>query len=622
MIVLLPVGVLRVPFQLASGRPYSYLEELILTSLSEEAKGLDQLCVLFAIHRRIVIEVLVTLMYSGWIALDPVGTESGNRYCITLAGKRALRGKESAGTPLPAATTVRKAGMSVVLERTLGQVARNSEVSWQPRQQLNHIWNEATILPKRHVRDSVGPALLAPIVPRLPGEWIRDVGLPFPTRQGSDYAVLYADVVQKELLGVPHVWRSRLTEFVFEHLEEQGLSSRPGVVLPDEVRPLLANDTLEVDGRGEDLGASEVSPEEFQFLVGQEEHEEELVDFLSAAESWCVIVSPLTTRDRSQRVDTEIRKAIARGVSVAVLWSQDACEQSKLELNDVRTMLEEWGGLAEAQGGRGTALYNGSNLGGHGCVAIGDIEGTVCAMLGNFAWLGETKVGCAGASISCKTTSQGVIGVLVMGLVEMMQADRRTKDTAEELRLRSIGQKLRGQAASTREKRSNVDKDTLSERGQHGTDSSKALCKVSVVFGAQHYDFGLRDFRSAHTSIDVAIGKARWEGVVDLCWDLDRWAADSVEEVGVGLINDAQGGVDSKIDSLMEELKKTSRISVDRRRVGGYYIVDSSVVLLSSVNWANVGEQEPMGSVSEIGVRMEGEELVEAFRKKMKEKCG
>ena len=72
MIVLLPVGVLRVPFQLASGRPYSYLEELILTSLSEEAKGLDQLCVLFAIHRRIVIEVLVTLMYSGWIALDPV----------------------------------------------------------------------------------------------------------------------------------------------------------------------------------------------------------------------------------------------------------------------------------------------------------------------------------------------------------------------------------------------------------------------------------------------------------------------------------------------------------------------------------------------------------------------
>ena len=285
MIVLLPVGVLRVPFQLASGRPYSYLEELILTSLSEEAKGLDQLCVLFAIHRRIVIEVLVTLMYSEWIALDPVGTEDGNRYCITLAGKRALGGKEGEGTTLPAATTVRKSGMSVVLERTLGQVARNSEVSWQPRKQLDHIWNEALILPKRHVRDSVGPALLAPIIPRLPGEWIKDVGLPFPTRQGSDYAVLYADVAQKELLGVPHVWRSRLTEFVFDHLEEQGVGKSQSVVLPDEVRPLLANDTPEADGQGEDLGTSEVSPEEFQFLVGQEEHEEALVDFLSAAES-------------------------------------------------------------------------------------------------------------------------------------------------------------------------------------------------------------------------------------------------------------------------------------------------------------------------------------------------
>ena len=511
--------------------------------------------------------------------------------------------------------------MSVVLERTLGQVARNSEVSWQPRKQLDHIWNEALILPKRHVRDSVGPALLAPIIPRLPGEWIKDVGLPFPTRQGSDYAVLYADVAQKELLGVPHVWRSRLTEFVFDHLEEQGVGKSQSVVLPDEVRPLLANDTPEADGQGEDLGTSEVSPEEFQFLVGQEEHEEALVDFLSAAESWCVIVSPLTTRERSQKVDAAIREAIARGVSVAVLWSRDPCEQGKLELNDVRTMLEEWEGLAEAQGGRGAALYNGSTLGSHGCVAIGEIEGTVCAMLGNFAWLGETISGCAGTSISCKTTNQGVIGVLVMGLVEMMQADRRTKDTAEELRLSSIGQKLRGQAVSTREKRSDVEKETLSELGQHGADSSKALCKASVVFGAQHYDFGLQDFKSARTSIDVALGKAKREGVVDLCWDLDRWAADSVKEVGVGLASDVQGGVDSKIDSLMEEVKKTSRVLVDRRKVGGYYVVDASVVLLSSVNWASVGEQEPMGSVSEIGMRMEGEELVEAFRKKLKEKC-
>ena len=295
MIVLLPIGVLRVPFQLASGRPYSYLEELVLTSLSEDAKSLDQLCALFAIHRRIVIEVLVTLMYSGWVALDPVGTEGGNRYCVTLAGKRALGGKEREGTGLPAATTVRKSGMSVVLERTLGQVARNSEVSWQPRKQLDHIWSEALVLPKRHVRDSVGPALLAPIVPRLPGEWIRDVGVPFPVRQGSDYAVLFANVSQKELLGVPHVWRSRLTEFVFDYLEEQGLGNSQSVALPDGVRLLLASDTPEADGQGQDLGVCQVSPEEFQFLVGREEHEGAFVNFLNATESWCVIVSPLTS---------------------------------------------------------------------------------------------------------------------------------------------------------------------------------------------------------------------------------------------------------------------------------------------------------------------------------------
>ena len=620
MIVLLPVGVLRVPFQLASGRPYSYLEELVLTSLSEEAKSLDQLCALFAIHRRIVIEVLVTLMYSGWVALDPVGTEGGNRYCVTLAGKRALGGREREGTQLPAATTVRKSGMSVVLERTLGQVARNSEVSWQPRKQLDHIWNEALVLPKRHVRDSVGPALLAPIVPRLPGEWIRDVGLPFPVRQGSDYAVLFADVAQKELLGVPHVWRSRLTEFVFDHLEEQGLSKSQSVVLRDEVRLLLASDTLESDGQGEDLGMCHVSPEEFQFLVGREEHERAFVDFLNATENWCVIVSPLTARERPQTVDAAIREVIGRGVNVAVLWSPGHCEQSELALDNLRRTLEEWEGLAESQGCRDTVLYNGSALGSHGCVAIGEVEGTVCAMLGNFAWLGKGTSDRAETSISCKTANQGVIGVLAMGLVEMMQGDQRTKDTAEELRLSNIGEKLRAQAVSTKEKRADTEKETLSEWVQHGTDSSNALCNVSVVFGPQHYNFGLRDFKNARTSIDIAVGQARWEEVVELCWDLDRWAADSVTEVDVGVTTDVQRGVDRKVESLQEEVKKASRISVGRRKVGGYYVVDSSVILLSSVNWASVMEQEAIGSVSEIGIRMEGEALVEAFRKKVRDK--
>ena len=621
MIVLLPVGVLRVPYQLASGRPYSYLEELVLAALLEEAKNLEQLCTLFSVHRRIVIEVLVTLMYAGWIALDTEKTEGGNLYCVTMAGRRALDATGREGRQLPAATTVRKSGMSVVLERTLGQVARNSEVSWQPRKQLDDIWDDAIILPKRHVRDSVGPAQLAPIIPRLPGEWIRDIGLPYPIRRGADYAVLYADMAQKEILGVPQVWRSPLTEFVFKYFEEQGLAITHSVVSLDAVRPLLANDTEEAEGRGVDLDGWEVSTEEIQFLVGREEHEGEFIKFLETVKSWCVIVSPLSTKGRSQLVEEAIRNAIGRGVKVAVLWSHERCEQGELESDPVRTMLKGWEDVAEERGRGGALLYNGSTLACHGCVVIGDVEGTVCAVVGNFAWLGKTTDGCFGISISCRTTSHGVIGSLAVGLVELMQGDPRTRDTAEELRLSSIGEKLRGRAVSERDKRSNVEEEALIERDQNERDIGKLLSEVSVTFGAQHYELGLRDFTNARSSIDLAVGKATWEGVVDLCRDLDRWAGDSVQEVSVGLVCEDQGGIDAKTGSLREELKKTSRVSVNERRVGGYYTIDASLVLLSSVNWAGVEGRELMGSVSEIGVRMKGEKLVEAFKKKVRGEC-
>ena len=327
------------------------------------------------------------------------------------------------------------------------------------------------------------------------------------------------------------------------------------------------------------------------------------------------------SREKSKAVDAAIREAIGRGVNVAVLWSHEDGEQSELALNNLKRTLEEWEGLAEAQGRRDTVSYNDSALGSHACVAIGDVEGTVCAMLGNFAWLGEGTSDYAETSISCKTTSQGVIGVLAMGLVEMMQGDRRTRDTAEELRLSNIGEKLRGQAVSTKEKRPDTEKEILSECVRHETDSSNAICNVSVVFGPQHYNFGLQDFKSARTSIDVAMGRARWEEVVELCWDLERWAADSVKEVGVGVTTYVQEGVDGRIESLEEEVKTASRVSVGRRRMGGYYLVDSSVVLLSSVNWASGREQEAIGSVSEIGIRMEGEGLVEAFKEKVRDKC-
>ena len=146
MIVFIPISVFRVPYEVAAGRPYSYLERLVLEAVSQDTREMEGLCDIFGVHRRIVIEVLVTLMYAGWIALEARAEGTGNQYCITQAGIRAIESSKGAQKVLPAATAIRKASISVVMERTLGQIARNSEVIWHPRANLSHLWEKGFVL--------------------------------------------------------------------------------------------------------------------------------------------------------------------------------------------------------------------------------------------------------------------------------------------------------------------------------------------------------------------------------------------------------------------------------------------------------------------------------------------
>src|SRR5580692_6317095 len=86
MIVLLPVSRYRVRYQVASGRPYSFFERFILEGIRDGHSSIEALERTFHVHRRVLIEGLVTLVHAGWVAID----RKTHELLPTKAGLRAI----------------------------------------------------------------------------------------------------------------------------------------------------------------------------------------------------------------------------------------------------------------------------------------------------------------------------------------------------------------------------------------------------------------------------------------------------------------------------------------------------------------------------------------------------
>lgn len=91
MNVLIPVSRYRVKYQVASGRPFSFFERLALEGVDQGLCSIEQLTDTFRVHQRVVIEVVVSLMQAGWVAIN----RDSHDLITTKAGKEALRRDEA-----------------------------------------------------------------------------------------------------------------------------------------------------------------------------------------------------------------------------------------------------------------------------------------------------------------------------------------------------------------------------------------------------------------------------------------------------------------------------------------------------------------------------------------------
>ena len=66
---LIPISLFFVKYKVGQGRPFSILEKTVLNAIDENITTIDKMYNTLFVHRRIILETLVTLTQSGMIVL-------------------------------------------------------------------------------------------------------------------------------------------------------------------------------------------------------------------------------------------------------------------------------------------------------------------------------------------------------------------------------------------------------------------------------------------------------------------------------------------------------------------------------------------------------------------------
>lgn len=441
MIAFLPIARYKVDFQVASGRPFSSFERLLLKAVQSGSGNLAKLAQVFAVHRRLVIEGLVTLMQAGWVSLG----ERDNEFILTRSGEKAY---DAGGLPPTIAVSDRH--LTVVVEKVTGQVARSNEIEFHTRANLKSLWEEGAPLFKGEVSNIVDPALVAPLLLHQPTEWIRWIGPISVVSDNAAFALIDVDTTSERISGVPRGWETLLLQGCLDQVLKRERDIRAsGVRLDDrELRQLAGKDLVQSEPKLEpsDIEWSMVAIREDDVLSTPDQHKAALRQLLFDADSYACIACPSLAEAATGDLIPLLAEVLSRGVVVNLLlgavpekldarsWS--ALESlRKLEYDSTRSP----GPGRLALGTRATQCAT--------SIALADSSAGVCAILGAYAWtappLSESDV-----SLSVRFRDSNVVARVCEIVAGFVAADQRLKLDAGFMRLKKAAADCRQHAGS------------------------------------------------------------------------------------------------------------------------------------------------------------------------------
>lgn len=361
-----PICVFRVRYELASGRPFTDLEQVILKALAENRAGLSELAVRFCLRDAIVIESLVTLAREGWVALNAVdGT-----YFITSTGLQAI-----ADAAIPQFLAVKEREMIVLMERVNGGLIGGSELRFLRANDPDFQGGNGPPVERRVEVESWNT--------RLAGGQI-DSFLPKPKEQQW-----VCRVETPQLAGIDAHWAKATVD-----TKTGRVSFERSIPWEASLVDVLRRKATQVTGEEITVGADVVHPllpasswsevrfEPSDIWLSREEHACALLNALEKAGSFVHVASAFFD---PSALDGKIREALSaaleRGVRIGLLWGYEQGERAKQAIDWLDKLAYEERQL------RHTVWFNRTASDSHAKILAWDENGEQRVVVGSCNWL-------------------------------------------------------------------------------------------------------------------------------------------------------------------------------------------------------------------------------------------
>lgn len=378
MLLALPVSRFRVDYQIASGRPYSAFERMVLQAVHEGAGSINELQGIFSVHPRLILEALVTLVQAGWLAL---GGASRQDFMLTVSGRQAI----TSGIE-PRSRNVEPKSTMIVLERLTGALISGRDVRLLSTQDLDAISDGIYRLPEKVHESRLNEGQVDAFLPRDKTEWLfRITSIEMKSRQ-AHWLPIAVDLATGQLdIHLPDDWKFRVGSAILEAARQA----------PAEVRQRVNHQQLPLLERQEDsLGRSEgrtnfsswpFASGSVSLLLSDLDHVDYLRMALAKADTSLLIASSFLRTEVLDAMASDFMLALARGVNIDVLWGYGAGEQP--DGTSGITVFQRWAYHAQTLDHPGKLRFNREASGTHAKLVVWDRNDEFETCVGSFNWL-------------------------------------------------------------------------------------------------------------------------------------------------------------------------------------------------------------------------------------------
>lgn len=382
MIVLVPVSRFRLIYEVTEGLPYSQLERLVLRAVGEGVTSKEELVKTFQIHPRLLIESLMTLTHTGWVAL---GDTNDKQFVLTPEGQMALKKDQ-----LPDSIVVSSKRAFVLLERITGTVIPEGEVRYISKKVLKDksLWDNCVRLHADILDNKLDESQVQHLLPRQQGQRLHWVGPIDMVSKGAHYIPVSVDPENESTVNLPYRCENYLKPYVLEAVREKLSEKEHDDILTwDDLTQKVSmnNNWGAVAGKSSTLPSRSwtVAWSQDDLLCTLEQHRELLRNALKHAQTSILITSKVTERQCLEQLKPDMVNTLKRGIDISLLWGYEDDQDNLKWLKKLAYDVKQSGATGTLRFNRTVAYCNAK-------IVLWDEEAGFVGAVGSYDWLSES----------------------------------------------------------------------------------------------------------------------------------------------------------------------------------------------------------------------------------------